>query len=632
MYRGYVKSNEKGAIEKFKDIPDEKLRTLDNVKKFDSYGGILAEDIIMLDVDSIEDSDKLLDILDDLDYPCIARFTEHGVHFYFKNTNKNKRNGTKLLLPIGLVADVKYGYNSTFEPLKINGEEREIALTGDELGELPYWLRPLSKRNSKKIKIDNLRSGDGRNETLYPYILTLQSEGLSKEEIKKTFKLINKYIFEDPLPVEELETITRDEAFNKKVFYVDGKFSPNLFGDYLISELNIKQINGQLHSYDDGVYVAGTKIIESKMLEILPSIRRSNRQEVLSYIDIKSLKNYSSQDANFIAFKNGVYNIKEKRLEPYTPNIIITNKIDYDYEPSAKCSLVDEIMDKLACHQRDLVNLLYEIIAYTFYRRNELGKFFILTGSGANGKSTYLDMIRTLLGSKNISSLDVSELDQRFKTSELAGKLANIGDDISDSYIKDTSILKKLVTGEAVTAERKGLDPFMFENYSKLLFSANSIPRLGKGSDTKALNRRMVIVPFNATFSPKDPDYKPYIKYDLRQENAIKYLIVKSIEALHRILENNGFTKSELADRELEKYEYENNPILGFFDDLEETDYLNQPTKDVYKLYTEYCLRNGLNSVSNISFSRQITSHFNLTSKSSRVNGKVIRIYIKEEE
>lgn len=131
------------------------------------------------------------------------------------------------------------------------------------------------------------------------------------------------------------------------------------------------------------------------MLKFYQVLDVQNCQEVLSYIDIKSLKNYSSQDANFIAFKNGVYNIKEKRLEPYTPNIIITNKIDYDYEPNAKCPLVDEIMDKLACHQRDLVNLLYEIIAYTFYRRNELGKFFILTGSGANGKSTYLDMIRT---------------------------------------------------------------------------------------------------------------------------------------------------------------------------------------------------------------------------------------------
>ena len=632
IYRGYVKSNNKGAIEPYKDV--EKLRTLEEVKEFDSYGGVLADDTILIDVDSIEDSEKLLDLIEGEDLKCIVRYTNHGAHFLFKNHTPDLRNGTKLMLPIGIEVDVKFGYNPSFEPLKIKGKEREIGWDYPDYQEVPSYLLPLSKSTSRRVKtrFNEMRAGDGRNQSLFEYILTLQGEGLAKDDIKLTINMINKYILEQPLSQQEIDTITRDEAFKKQVFFKNKQLQVDKFSEYLKSEYHIKLINGQLGIYENGAYVLGRKLIEAKMVQKIPTIKRSMRQEVLSYIELTTLENHTSQDANFIAFKNGLYDIKNRKLVPYSPEHIITNILPWDYNPNAKSKLVVDTLMKIACNDKKIYDLLFEIIGYCLFRRNELGKFFILTGSGSNGKSTYLDIIRTALGLLNISSLDMSELNERFKTAEISGKLANIGDDISDGYINDTSIVKKLVTGEALTVERKGTDPFMFENYSKLLFSANSIPRLGKGSDTKALNRRMMIVPFNATFSKDDPDYQPYIKYDLRQQDAMEFVLYQGVQYLHKILEEKQFTVPEKAKQELAKYERENNPILNFFDDLEETDYLRQPVKEVYKKYTEYCYRNGLNPVSNISFSKQITTHFKLDSKSVRIKGKVTRIYTKVEE
>ena len=112
----------------------------------------------------------------------------------------------------------------------------------------------------------------------------------------------------------------------------------------------------------------------------------------------------------------------------------------------------------------------------------------------------------------------------------------------------------------------------------------------------------------------------------------MEFVLYQGVQYLHKILEEKQFTVPEKAKQELAKYERENNPILNFFDDLEETDYLRQPVKEVYKKYTEYCYRNGLNPVSNISFSKQITTHFKLDSKSVRIKGKVTRIYTKVEE
>ena len=76
------------------------------------------------------------------------------------------------------------------------------------------------------------------------------------------------------------------------------------------------------------------------------------------------------------------------------------------------------------------------------------------------------------------------------------GKLANIGDDIGDDFLQGSqvSVFKKIGTGNRIKAERKGQDPFEFNPFIKLLFSANDIPRMK--DKTGAVLRRLVIIPF----------------------------------------------------------------------------------------------------------------------------------------
>lgn len=140
------------------------------------------------------------------------------------------------------------------------------------------------------------------------------------------------------------------------------------------------------------------------------------------------------------------------------------------------------------------------------------------------------------------------------------GKLANIGDDIGDDFLQGSqvSVFKKIVTGNRIKAERKGQDPFEFNPFIKLLFSANDIPRMK--DKTGAVLRRLVIIPFNATFSKDDPDYDPFIKYKLIQQESVEYFIRLGVEGLKRIIINDGFTKSDKVQNQLTEYEEENNP------------------------------------------------------------------------
>lgn len=102
--------------------------------------------------------------------------------------------------------------------------------------------------------------------------------------------------------------------------------------------------------------------------------------------------------------------------------------------------------------------------------------------------------------------------------------------------------------------------------------------------------RRLVIIPFNATFSKDDPDYNPYIKYELIQQESIEYLIQLGIQGLKRILENQEFTKSEQVQKQLDEYETENNPIVAFIAEVGVGAIENQMTSDVFKRYQIFAM------------------------------------------
>ena len=631
FFRGYVETKNKKSIEKIKNRTD--FKTWEQVQSLPEFAGVLSDEAILIDIDSAHEAEILMDIVEDLQLNCRVYQTTRGKHFLFKNAGID-RCGTGKKLACGLTADIKVGVKTSYSVLKFDGKDRFIEWDiepGEEYEPIPKWLTPVPSN----LEFLEMESGDGRNQSLFNYILTLQSNDFSVEEARETIRLINKYVMKEPLSDSELETILRDEAFKKPIFFKGTTFLFDKFAVFLKNNHHIIRIDNRLHMYKDGIYVSNEKYIYNAMLQHIGQLSRSRRNEVKAYLEDYIIENTPTSHPSMIAFKNGIYNLEDDSFVEFSPHHIITNRINWDYNPAAYSELADVTLDKISCHDSSIRSLLEEVIGACMYRSNTLagGKAFILIGDKSNGKSTFLDMVKNLLGDNNISALDLSELGDRFKTAELFGKLANIGDDIGDEFIANASVFKKLVTGDRLNVERKGQDPFEFNNYSKMLFSANNIPRIGRGRDTGAILRRLVIIPFNAKFNPDDPDYSPGIKYELREQEVMEYLIQLGIQGLRRVLENRGYTKSEKVETELAEYEVTNDPILGFVQEceMEEFQIENEPTKDVYRHYCEYCLANGYQAVSNIVFSKQVNKLLNFKTKTANVNGKSTRIFVSAD-
>ncbi|OHR08219.1 phage/plasmid primase, P4 family [Staphylococcus sp. HMSC077H01] len=621
MYKGYLKSSGKRTITTFKDNKDV-LLDYKQARALKSFVGVLDEDYIMVDVDDMNEAQLLLNIIEDEQIKCNILETDNGMHFYFKGYNMTN-NKTKNFSAIGIMCDYKLGIKNSCDPLKINGEFRKWLKRVDEteIDELPKWLEASFKTDPG---FTELAEGDGRNQTLFNYILKLQQIAMSKEEIRNTIRLINKHVLFEPISDKELDIVLRDDAFLKESFFINGKFQHDLFAKYLINEYHIIRIADILHIYIDGYYSDKQDDIERLMIKHIPGLKKIQRQETLSYLQLQTEQKELSP-VNYLTLANGIYDLNTNSMQPFTPEIIVKNKIPVPYIENSYHEITDKTFNKLAVNDHELRNLFEEILGYTLFRRNEYGKFFILTGGGSNGKSSFLKILRALVGDTNTSSVALKDLNGRFKTAELFGKLVNLGDDIGKGFIKDSAELKNLATGETLVVERKGKDPFDLRNYSKLIFSANEVPRIDDKTD--GLNRRLMIVPFKAKFTNKDDDYDPFIIDKLLSSDSLQYCLVMAIRGLKRLLKNNRFTKPKSVTAEIEAYKERNNPVLAFLNN-EEPKLENESTKDVYTQYSEYCVEYGYKSVSRIVFAREVCSLKKLTTKRVRIDNERVYVFV----
>ena len=612
----------------------------DEIKDFDNVAILVPEPYIVLDFDTADDAEIMLQIVEGLDLKCNVLKTTRGYHFWFKSDTPWK-NFTKTRLAIGLHADCKSWGKTSYTVIKQHGKWREWVRTTDEIQPVPKWLSPVSA--SKDYSFKGMVDGSGRNNALFEYILILQRKGFTKDEVIDTLNVINDYVFDEPLSCEDMEKITREDAFLsdsevavQSFLDEDGKIVHNLFGDELIRQYNIVTVNDNIYIYSNGYYQRDERLVEQAMIEICPSIKSHMRFEILSYIRIKTHYKMGSLDPESqytINIKNGRLNVLTREISEHSPEHIEFAREPVIYDPDAYDVHVDKMLNRTFCNDIEVRMLFEEMLGYCLTKNTKYQKGFMFYGSGSNGKSTVLDMIREFLGRDNVSSIELDKLTERFVTPELENKLANIGDDSNNVQLKDTGTIKKLFTGEGVQVDRKNQQPFTLYNYAKMMFSVNELPY--SSDKTDGFYRRFEIIPFNAKFSSSDPDYDPFIEQKVTTENAKSYLLNIALEGLDRLTKNGEFTEPKCVQRAKDEYRTINSSVLTWIhEESLDVDYLcSKHINELYSEYCDYCTLAGVrNKTSRPNFTKEIKSEFNLDNPNIRLNGVQGRAFQKKGE
>lgn len=447
---------------------------------------------------------------------------------------------------------------------------------------------------------------------------------LSPEEQKHLLKGFK------PKDSTDMKINLQTDMIDTSIFFIEKKFLHNIFGDYILQYCNINRINGQLHIYKNGIYSSDKDEIFRAMQNIIPDLTEHRRKEVYGYINLKCEHEKELSPPYLVPFKSKIYDLNSDKYIDYGPEYVFLNKYPFDYNKNVPAkSSVTMLINQIADYDKEVINLLYEAIGYCFYRGCPYRGAFILYGeSGNNGKSTLLNLISKLIGYKNISNLSLQDTTDRFRIAELHGKCANIGDDIPSNYIDDSSTFKKLVTGEAITVERKYEKPFTLNNYAKLFFASNELPRIN--DRTQAFLSRVILIPLNHDFKKNSSEYDPRLKNKEWTVEELEYLTVLAVEGLKRLIKNNGFTSPKASVDALNDYVEMNNPIIAFLNEHGEESIVNRYTEDVYIAYTTWCDSNGYKASSLKTLSKDIKKYLGLGTKTAKINSVVKRKYAKD--
>lgn len=628
----YIILDGKTPTHGFKD--GEGTKTWSEVKDFDNVAVIVPKGYVVLDFDTTSDADIMLKIVEALDIKTRVIKTTRGIHCWFKSPEESPKNFIKNRLAIGIYADRKAGGRNAYVKIKQDGKMRECIrkVKAEDMEVVPKWLYSVSAP-SGKFSFKDMGEGSGRNQELFNYIVYLQTKGFNRDEIRETIEIINEYVLEDPLPDSEIATICRDEAFKpddviaEQIAQAEKKagFSHNDFGDQLIQEFKIIEVNGVLYVYEDGYYQADDRIIENKMIELYPGILQRQRSEVLAYLRIKCHKTASELSINpyIINLKNTRLDIRSGECLTFTPDAIEFDRIPVTYDPSAYCADLDKMLNRVFLGDREVINLFEEMLGAVLLKHSRYQKAFLFYGNGSNGKSTILDLIKTFLGARNYSAIALEKVTDRFNTAELENKLANIGDDVDNVTLKDTGTLKKLFSGNAIMVERKGERPYTIEPYATHIYSCNAIPRSFDKSD--GFYRRWLLIPFNARFSVDDEDYDPMIADKITAPTALSYLLNVAIRGAQRLMRRGFFTEPQSVKDALEAYKADNSTVLSWIEDkeLNEDYFLEKPRDTIYSEFVDWCKVSGIKS-GNITgkktFFKEVTQKFEFEEKPKQKN------------
>ena len=670
-YRGFIfaqiemEKNQEGIPKKniIQIEPYAKKKTLrpysdkDNITApYNSFTGVLAPDIVLIDVDDAEQGEKLWEILENMGIDCPVIETTKGYHFLFRNNGMYKKSYTKFYTPIGIETDIKLGDKNGLEFLTVAGEEREILNDTENIPDLPKFLYvPFQEKNNYRFRkiegVIKIEGADTRNNFLSAHKRHLYKMGryYTAEEILEICTIIDSYMFYESLPEEEFKKIMREENImpDSEELYSDsiqldkvtagmffnekGRFDHSLMARYLKRNFNAIKILDNVHLYINGVYTFDNMAIEKEIFRVIPQLMEKQRLETIKSLNL--ICENREIDRNWVNFRNTLYNPITGEFKEHTSDTVTVNRIPNDYNPEADTSEIQKLMLSFVCEDEKLLNVLMEYIGYIFYPGTDFEKCMIITGERDNGKSTLTNYLREdIVGVDNTSNVPLEDFNDKFATYDLRGKMLNVSSELNGGYISDTAKFKQIISGDTIRVQLKMKNSVNIRPTAKHIFSTNDMVNFK--DPTVAITKRIMIMPFRNNFSAGSKKRDPLFKEKLKKKENIEGFIKLAMDRLNVLMDRGYFEiTDEMADI-LNNFDKDNNPILVFLEYQEELHgnkewYIERNPQSVYSAYKYWMEDNGYRPVKSRQFSMEFCRITGAKSELiwDRELRKMVRIY-----
>lgn len=384
----------------------------------------------------------------------------------------------------------------------------------------------------------------------------------------------------------------------------------NKIAEYITQEqLKLFVLNGLPYLYRAGVYKRDEdgKVLKAHIKALiwpdLVTISRINRVYNLILADYRLAKNndeINRHPAQWINFKNGMYDPVSRRMHSHSPEYYSINQVPHEYDPNAvyKGSVAEKFYEGLMPDAADR-EMFFAYGGNCMNTDASLQKFLVIVGFPGSGKSTAINMLVHAVGRENVSSITLQDLNERFMPTELLGKLLNACADLPKKALDQVDAIKRIVGEDLVKGEYKGGKIFTFYSYAKLIFSANEMP-ISLDEKSEAFFRRLLMI----EVTKKGPQIEG-LKQGLK--DSMPGFIHECVDALSRMYAKGQEIDSPNSKRLVHEFHRESDSVQAFLDDCIQKKAGERIERgELYRKYDDYCRDNEWTALSNKSFYKNL--------------------------
>lgn len=312
------------------------------------------------------------------------------------------------------------------------------------------------------------------------------------------------------------------------------------------------------------------------------------------FIPNRTILEQQREQASYVNLRNGLFNLETMCLEPHRDDLYFTTQLDFDYDPDAYSGTLHRYLNSSLVFPDgstdwSLVERALEALAYSLTARTDMKASFWLVGAKDSGKSTFIAMLKALMGDLH-TTIDLTQLaTNRFLLSGIVGKRVISFTEASSSTMLPDALYKALTGGsDEIYADVKNREPIVFRPEAKVWWAMNEMPRMGDRSGATA--RRIVIIPFNRTIAEDERIYD--LEGRLRAERS--GIFNSLIDSLTRLKNTGVFSPCEQSDKMLQEYIMENDTEGTFIEERAEVgEAYKVNSTELYNTYLGWCETNG---------------------------------------
>ena len=597
--------------------------------------------LFVLDVDGETGADSLHELeLEHGELPETVRCKTGGggEHYYFKHTGGEIRNSAGKLGP-GLDVRATGGYVVAPPTVHPSGRryEWDAAPEDAELAPPTAWLiaDATSRRNGTSRVGETIRHGR-QHSTLVSLAGTMRKRGLSAAEIDAALQVVNRERCERPAPAENVTRIAESVG---TLYEPAPTTAPTDLGNAeLLCGLHghrLRHVRARRHwlVWRDGRWRVdetgepqrAAKSVSAELVRRAAELEGEDRKAAVKWAlasqadgriqamlrlaesepEIALPPTALDADPYLIGVGNGTLDLRTGELRDAAPDDLISLGTEVPFDPDAACPRWERFLLEVFGDQ-ELIGLMRRHAGYCLTGDVLEHVLFVFHGTGRNGKSTYVETAKRLLG--DLATTAAFETFVRTRgghgprndLARLHGARLVTASESGAGRRLDEATVKEITGGDTVAARFLYSEHFEFRPQFKLVLVTNNRPRVDGGDD--AMWARMRLIPFTECFlGREDPELERTLEAEL--PGILRWAVEGCLE-----WQRDGLGTAGAVERATREYREDEDVLGAFLAERCEVGEGETPKRELREAYEDFCRELGEQPLAASHLGRQLTA------------------------